>query len=247
MRRGALPIYLPMKTTNLVITVALLAAAVAIAPRSQAASGPPVIAVGLGRTLATVNNTVITVKDLIPISPGQAAAEQLMPPETYQSLLDRAIARELIFQAAAAKGIQFLNPDQARQRDEIRKAMQARDAAEAGVAVRLDVLANLEERIQFEQRDATSQFLLSTLLRPRGTSSPNVDEAQVQQYYQQHIDLYGPLPVDPVARESAWRTINYSIRLLLAPVIQAQYQNAVRSYIDQLKAQAQITVLVRGI
>ncbi|HXJ55743.1 MAG TPA: hypothetical protein VNU68_03670 [Verrucomicrobiae bacterium] len=243
-----------MKRTNLVIAVALFVAGVAVAPRSQADSspsnGPPVIAVGLGRTLATVNTTVITVKDLIPISAGAAAANQVMPPATYQFLLDRAIARELIFQAAKAKGIQFLNPDQARQRDAIRKATEARDAAEAGVAVRLDVLANLDERIQFEQRDATSQFLLSTLLGPTGITSPNVTEAQVVEYYNAHSGDFPALPgpdSQPGERESAWRQISNDIRRILAPIVQAQFQQAVRTFIEQLKAQAQINVLVRSL
>jgi len=238
-----------MKTTNFVNATVLLAGFIAIAPRAQAASiptnGPPVIAVGLGRTLATVNGTVITVRDLIPISASQSAADQVMPPESYQALLDRAIARELIFQAAAAKGIQFLTPDQGSQRDKIRKNELDRAAAEAGVATRLDVLANLEERIQFEQRDATSQFLLSTLL---GGASPHVTAAQVQAYYGQHAADFPPLPdgnSDPGARESAWRQISNEIRRILAPGVLAQFQESVRQFIAQLKAQGKIIVLVK--
>jgi len=83
-------------------------------------------------------------------------------------------------------------------------------------------------------------------LAPTGISSPHVTDAQVQEYYQQHLNEYAALPdSDPAARESAWRMIDTDIRLKLAPVVQAQYQEAVRKFFEQLKAQAKITVLVK--
>src|SRR5438445_3096466 len=52
-----------------------------------------VLRVPAARTLATVNGTAITLKDLIPLNAGQMPTEQIMSAETYQFLLDRPINR----------------------------------------------------------------------------------------------------------------------------------------------------------
>ena len=74
------------------------------------------------KTLAKVNHALITLKDLAPLGQASSNAEKLMSAEMYRALLDRAIERELTFQAARAKGIE-LTEEQQRQREQVRETL----------------------------------------------------------------------------------------------------------------------------
>src|SRR2546425_13121403 len=87
-------------------------------------SGAPaeIVRVAAGKALAKVNQATITLKDLLPLSGSEA--EQIMSPEMFTFLLDRAINRELTFQTARASGIE-LTPEQQAQREQVRQTMLA--------------------------------------------------------------------------------------------------------------------------
>jgi len=203
----------------------------------DAAQPAQMLRVPAASPLAKVNDVIITLKDL---APGESA-EKVMSSEMYHSLLDQAIERELTFQAARAKGIE-LSEEQQKQREQVRAALLARHSQEDGKVAHLNLSGTIEDQIQFELRDATSQLLLSSLLAMAGAPSPYVTEGQVQEYYLSHLDLYGALPVSEAQRASAWQRIDYEIRQKLAPTVQTEYAEGVRQYFEQLKAKAKVTL-----
>jgi len=206
-------------------------------PFEDGAQPPQMLRVPAASPLAKVNDVIITLKDL---APGESA-EKVMSSEMYHSLLEQAIERELTFQAARAKGIE-LSEEQQQQREQVRAALLARHSQEDGKVAHLNLSGTIEDQIQFELRDATSQLLLSSLLAMAGAPSPYVTEGQVQEYYLSHLDLYGALPASEAQRASAWQRIDYEIRQKLAPTVQTEYAEGVRHYFEQLKAKAQVTL-----
>jgi hypothetical protein len=180
-------------------------------------------------------------KDLLPISGAQASGEQIMSPETYKFLLDRAISRELTFQTARAGGVE-LTPEQLAQREQVRQTILAQQG-DPDKVVHLNLSGTLEQEIEFEQRDATSQLLLNSLLEKAGVTSPHVTDAQVLGYYEAHRSEFGPLPSAEAERAGAWQKIDLAIRNKLAPQMQVEYQNMVKKYMEGLRASAAVTVL----
>ncbi|HXJ56014.1 MAG TPA: hypothetical protein VNU68_05040 [Verrucomicrobiae bacterium] len=203
----------------------------------DAAQPAQMLRVPAASPLAKVNDVIITLKDLVP---GESA-EKLMSSEMYHSLLDQAIERELTFQAARAKGIE-LSEEQQQQREQVRAALLARHSQGDGKVAHLNLSGTIQDQIQFELRDATSQLLLSSLLAMAGAPSPYVTEGQVQEYYLSHLDLYGALPATEAQRASTWQRIDYEIRQKLAPTVQTEYAEGVRQYLEQLKAKAKVTL-----
>ena len=186
------------------------------------------------QALATVNGVRITLKDLVPVRPGDAATEQKMSEETYQFLLQRAVERELTVQAARAQGIDLTDAQQ----QQLTKTRAARERSEPGVIAQITKDA---AQLDFEQRDSQA-FMLQTALMVQAGATPYVTEEMVQQYYQDHAAEFGELPADPSARAAAWREIDYNIRQQQTPLVQAEYQRRLTEYLDQLKAKAQIDV-----
>lgn len=210
---------------------------------SRELEGKPV-EVRVDQVLAKVNGVAITLKDLMPIGAAEAALKQSLSPQMYDFLLGRAIARELTFQAAAAQGIK-LTEDQNRQLKQVRESMLARYGTDPAKVVHLNVTGTLEDRIEFELRDAASPLLIHSMLAKAGAPSPYVTEAQVEEYYRSHATEYGALPGDAVERQAAWQRINLEIRSKLAPEIQAQYQQALNKMLEQLRANANIALLAQ--
>ncbi|MGB7770080.1 MAG: hypothetical protein WBN22_14690, partial [Verrucomicrobiia bacterium] len=103
------------------------------------------------QVLAKVNGMPITLWDLIPLS-STNNAEQQLDPVTYNYFLQRAINRELIMQAAKARGI-TLSDSQQQQLD---KFQSAREEPEPGLVGKFTV--NSAE-IEFELRDAQAFML----------------------------------------------------------------------------------------
>jgi hypothetical protein len=210
-------------------------AAVAIAktPATHAPGTPVVYAMLPNQVLATVNGMPITLGDLIPLRSTNEAMQQ-MDSATYQYLLQRAINRMLIVDAAEAKGI-ALTESQERQLDDYQAK---RAQPEPGLIAKLNVDP---AQIQFEMQDQQA-FMLQTSLMQAAGYSPNVTPDEVQQYYQQHIDQYGQLPQDPQAQQQAWQSIEYQIREKLADSVRTAYQQQLDTYMNQLKANASIVV-----
>jgi hypothetical protein len=200
------------------------------------------VRIPVAKVLAKVNGTPITLKDLVAGVGADASVEQILSPAMYQALLERAIERELTFSAARAKGIE-LTEEQVRQREQVRQSLLARHAAPHESVVQLNVTGTLEDRIEFELRDVTSQLLLNSLLAKAGIHPGEVTEDQVQEYYQGHLDQYGALPGAGPERSTGWQRIDYEIRQKLAPAVQAEYAVAVRKYLEQLKAEASISLV----
>ena len=193
-----------------------------------------VVRLKAGMVLAKVNGKNITLADLFPIQPGDTNAEQILSPEAYQYLLNRAINRELIFQTAKAQGVE-LSLGQQLQLDRFR---QERQQAAPGDLKRLNSGVG---QFDFEVRDTTAMMLQNTLLENLGASA-NVTPDQVQLYYLQHSHQYDPLPADEPARSQAWALIDRSIREQLAASVRADYQTTANAYIDQLKAKNEVVV-----
>ena len=199
------------------------------------------IRVPVGEVLARVNNAAITLADLVGGSP--AAPEETMSVEQHDFLLNNAIERELVLQAARQQGVQ-LTEEQVREQEEARKAFLARDGEEAGNLVHLGMRGTLEEQADFEMREAASQLLLASLLARAGAPSPHVTPEQVKQYYQDHLAEYSQRIVSrPVEEDTGWKEVDLEIREKLAPVVQREYELELREFIDQLKAEADISVV----
>ena len=181
--------------------------------------------------LAEVNNTPITLLDLMPLQ-STNNAEQQIDPVAYNYFLQRAINRELIMQAAQARGI-TLTESQQQQLDKLRAE---REEPEPGLVSKLTVNSTA---IEFDLRDEQA-FMLQTSLMAAAGLTPNVTPEQVEQYYQQHMDEFGALPTDPQASQQAWQAIDFQIRGLLAAGARAGYQQALNQYMDGLKANANI-------
>jgi len=190
------------------------------------------------QTLASVNGVQITLRDLVPVREGDANAEQVMSPEMYEFLLNRAIERELTVQAARAQGVE-LSEEQQRQLKQMQAQLQAA-AKDPAVVWRPEPID--ATKVEFEIRDAAGLMLQGALVAKAGLPSPYVTSELVEQYYQGHKDTYGELPTDPTQREAAWQTIDTEIRQTLSPEIQAQYQEKLRQFLVQIKASAKITL-----
>jgi hypothetical protein len=190
--------------------------------------GAPAAAVKViaSQPVATVNGTVITGRQLLAWR-GRDPAEQEMTPEMFAALKSRAIERELTFEEARRQGID-LGPAQRQQLEEVRNNARARGETDAS-------------QLDFEQDDARAHLLAAALLEKSGVPAPFATDADVKRYYASHEDELGELPGDPAARQAAWKKLEIDIRQTLALELQAQYQQRVRGYFDQLRASARIT------
>ena len=186
------------------------------------------------QVLATVNGTPITLGNLIPLQSSNSVAEQQIDAVTYDYLLQRAISRELVLQAAKAQGV-VLNQSQ---EEQLAKLRAVREQPEPGLVGKLNVDA---AEIDFELRDAQA-FMLQTSLMAQAGAAPNVTPDQVEQYYKAHIAEFGGLPADPQARQQAWQTIDIQIRGQLAAGTRTEYQQQLDAYMAKLKAKANIVV-----
>ena len=203
-------------------------------PSAAPAPSDPAVRIVSNQILATVNQRLIMLADLIPMRSGSNAAEQVMSRETYDYLLQRAIDRELLLQTAKAQGVE-LTSDQKQHLARVRAAREQREPGQIK-AITLD-----KTQVDFEMRDAEAFLLQTTLLANMG-ASPNVSAEQVQNYYQAHVSEFGELPQDPQARKSVWADIDYRIRQQIASTIRAQFQTQLVSYMDRLKSSAQVVV-----
>jgi hypothetical protein len=194
-----------------------------------------VLTVKPGQTLATVNGVPIMLDDLVPLPAEKLGSEQVMSAEMYRSLLNRAVERELTFQAAREQGVELT----AAQRGRLADLRARSEQREPGV---FDTVQHNPVNVEFEQRDAIGLLLQAALAEKAGVPSPHVTAAQVRDYYQQHSTELGALPADTAQRQSAWEKIDQAIRQRLAPQLQAEHQAGVQQFVGQLKAAARIDI-----
>ena len=161
-----------------------------------------------------------------------------MSPEVFDALLDRAVARELAFQVAKA---QQLTLEQEERLQQMRADL---GQSQPGVTYldQADPSKLAPEKVEFELRDSAGQMLQANLATKAGLPSPYVNAERVQQYYSEHMTEYGQLPAASTERDAAWQRIDAEIRVKISPLVQAEYKEALRAYLAQLKNAAQITV-----
>ena len=203
------------------------------------ASRPPSMVTLLpSEVLATINGVPVTLKDLLPLSPGQLNTQQEIPVETYEYLLARALDRELTFAGARARGLE-LTESQKQSLRQIQEGLQIRETGQ--------FYSSHEDpaKVDLTLRDFTALLLQDSLLAGRGVPSA-VSEEQVVQYYYDHKAELGELPEDPSARLQTWQRINVTIRQHLQAAVRANHQTQLRRYLDELKAVHHVAVVKRS-
>ena len=209
---------------------------------AQAEPPPPIVlpTVNLNpeMVLATVNGKDIHLGDLMVTDPA-VDAERTLRADMYEDLLNRAIDRELTFQAAQARGVE-IDPAQQGELEVIRADALARANAPYTLPG-----YDAEAQAAFEVRERKAQLLQNALLGVTGRPSDNVTPEQVQEHYQAHLEEFGKLPADSAARDQTWLAIETEIRNRLAREIFIRHEQKRRQLLDELKAQAVIELLVR--
>lgn len=186
------------------------------------------------QVLASVNNQMIRLEDLFPLGTNDTRREFELQDGNFQYLLKRAIDRELVFQLAEKQGL-HLNDSQTQQ---ISAYTAERHEPEPGGIARLN---NSETGIQFELRDARA-FMLQTALMASIGDSPNVTETQVSDYFQQHRSDFPESADNSQPDQPEWRQIQAQIRLLLAPVVRATYNQELTDFMSRAEANAHIVM-----
>jgi hypothetical protein len=200
-----------------------------------------------GQILARVGGRAITLEDLIPMTPAAMAREHQLPERSFEFLLNEAINRELARQAAAAAGV-GLNDAQHKTLEDARARMEEQYSARevtwqdavSGQEATAQILWRDPEisgpaRIEFDLADMQAKLLLRNLLEQQGYS-PGLTLKQLEEYYQNHYQVYGPLPDDPGERANAWERISTEIISKLSPEVRAAYEEALQRYLQELRA-----------
>jgi hypothetical protein len=201
------------------------AAALVRLAEAMARAREPVV-VRPGQRVMTVNGVPITGKDLLPFGASHRGEESVSP-QLYAHLVNRAVERELAFQAAKEQGIQ-LGEGQRQEVERVREAARKRWISDRAA-------------LDFEARDAEGRLLLAELATRAGVPSPYATEADVERYYQAHREGLGDLPTDPAGRAAAWQRLQIEIRGLLAGELRAAHVQGTSQFIDELKARAAIS------
>jgi hypothetical protein len=191
------------------------------------------------RVLATVNGVAITLKDLIPLPKEKAGSEQMLSAEMYDFLFNRAVEREVTFQAAQAQNAE-LNDSQKQRLAELRAQSERKDPAV------FDNLHQSSENLDFEQRDLAGVALQSVLAEKAGVPSPYVTSEQVEVYFQEHKSDYPQVSADPGQRSAeSWMAADTDIRSKLTPRLQAEHDRQMAEFMAQLKAKAGVVVVAQ--
>lgn len=201
----------------------------------NAGTAAEVVRVNANQVLGTVNGVAITLKDLVPVAREKAGTDQVLSAEMFGFLLNRAVDRELTVQAARSQGVEL--SEEHRQRLSEHQARSSK--REDGV---FDTLQHSSESTEFQQRDLSAMALQYSLAEKAGVPSPHVTTEHVAAYYQQHQAEYRALPPDPAEREAAWEVIDQDIRSKLAPDLQVRHEAALKKFLDQLRASAQVVL-----
>jgi hypothetical protein len=206
-------------------------------PPTQTLTGE-VVRVEPATILASVNGVGITLRDLMPVS-RQAPAGRSVQPEMLEFLLDRAIARELTFQAARQRGVGLTEAQQG-QLEAIRGRAMERDPASFS-----DVHDDFEAKAEFEVRDFAGLMLQEQVLEAAGGPPRHVTPELVRAYYEQHRAELGELPAEPEKQAEAWQAMETEIRIKMAAEVDAAHQAALQKMIEELKANANINRYLR--
>ena len=185
------------------------------------------------QVVGSVNGVALSLKDLVPLAGDKAGTEQVMSAEYFEFLLRRAVDRELTYQTARREGVELTAELKERLADHrVRSA-----STEEGT---FDTLQRGVENTEFQQRDLAAMALQYALAEKAGVPSPHVTTEEVAAYYQKHNTEYHALPTEPAEYEAAWAVIDQDIRAKLAPELQARHEEALKKYLETLRASAQI-------
>jgi len=184
-----------------------------------------------GSTLASINGQALTAAAVLP--PG--SFDRGISPETCEYFRTRAIDRELIFQAAKARGVDLAESQQ-------QQLAHLRDLRRQPGPGLVRDLNGGPEQLSFELRDAEA-FMLQTSLMQKLGASPDVTAQQVSDYYQQHASEFGELPAEGPARQEAWGQIDFKIRQTLASGVRSDFQKQLADYMKRVKAEADIHLI----
>jgi hypothetical protein len=189
-----------------------------------------------GSPLATVNDAPITLADLVALGPEESAA-RAFGVDHYRFLLRRAIERELVLQAAEARGI-LLTETQRRALGAVYARARALEA---------DVFDDLGRpgaaAADLEARDLAARMLLAVLAEQAGAPAHVTPEA-VERHYREHAAEHDALPADPAARRAAWREIDRRIRRELVSQVDDAHAAARLRVVAELEAAARVVVLL---
>lgn len=204
--------------------------------RHQAADGTNdlLLRIAPGAVLAAVNDARIQLKDILALPPGSETEIQVMSPERFEFLLERAVDRELTFQTARAQGIEL----SATQRDRL-AALVSRTAASPGAYV-FDTMQHSAANATFEVRDAMALLLHATLAEKAGVPARDVTAAAVEQFYQEHRAEFELVRSGAVNETDARVRIDQDIRVKLARATAAAHEEGMQRFRETLRASAHI-------
>lgn len=172
-----------------------------------------------GAVVSHVNGHAVRGSDLAPFK--DPSQEITMSRERYAFLLDRALEREVVLQAARSAGITLTNDQKQQVADSLHGADDPIGAGDAA---------------SFDRREMRAQILLNELAARAGAGSPFATEAEVTAYQEKHAAELGPLPEDAEGRAAALARI----RERLALEKQKAHADFVRELVDQLWEDATI-------
>ena len=204
-----------------------LALATTAANELPASTDDAAVVIDPADVLARVNGVELHLGDLMTVEPGDREPRPVGA-DALRYLLDRAIDRELVVQAARARGV-TLDPVQQAQLADERRQLDSPNP---------DVIADRTRTpayVAFDVRDSEGLMLQANLVAASGAPSPHVTTAQVDAYYQAHRADFPPLPTDPAARGAAWTSIDVAIRTQLADAQAEQYRAAVAAFLRDLR------------
>lgn len=207
-------------------------------PALAAGPPPPAVEIAATEVLASVNGMAITLADLVPVRAGEA--KQTLSTRDYGLLLNAAIERQVVAQAARAEGI-VLTPAQEANVDGVRRQHHA--DIEANRQQGLTWTSVTDAQIEFEADRAAAILLKQNVLAEAGAPPLQPPYAAVEAHYQANPARYAPLPEEPAAREAAWQEIYMQIRQELDPLYLDAYLAWEKQYLDGLKSNANVVVV----
>jgi hypothetical protein len=201
----------------------------------------PTLTVRPGQVLATVNDVPLRLQDLMPLEPDTLAEREFtFDAEELQARLNSAIERELIAQSAEAWDVALT----AHQRERLEEVYQ-RMLEKMNVGGEVEWSSVSLAQLEFQQRVLTAILLQENLLRQVAGLPRYPTTEMVWEHYREHILSYGVLPDNPQQAEALWKEFDQRIRRSLAPVLEQQYKDWVRQYLDVLKSEYNIQIAIQ--
>lgn len=164
---------------------------VANRPENPAESAKP-IRLNVTQELGSVNGTLIQLKRLVPILPGEE--EKSMTAVEYQSRLERAIEAELMFQEARRQGVE-LTPQQ---KERLDKLESDEDTALLELNRKQGVTwsSYCAEEVEFEKQLLSAQMLQQNLILKEAGVTPSPEPEIQFRFEQARRELLGQLHAD---------------------------------------------------